>query len=282
VSLAEYAKQNGLTKVGARDPLLSYVKHAWQRRDFAYVMALYTDQANSSRNRLGRWWLVLVPTLQAAVYGLIFGILLGGSRPENFIPFLITGVFLFSFLQGAYSSGANSVTSNIGLVRSLSFPRILLPINALIQQVFSLLPQVALLLITLLLFQQQVTWNWLYLIPILLLMVVFGFGLATISARLTVHVQDLNKLNPFLTRVMFYVSGIFFSIETVLKDYPVAMQIATWNPVYVYISLARGAMVEGYAMTAGMWIAAVAWAFGLLIVGTVFFWRAEERYGREI
>ena len=282
MSLAEYAKQNGLTKVGARDPLLSYVKHAWQRRDFAYVMALYTDQANSSRNRLGRWWLVLVPTLQAAVYGLIFGILLGGSRPENFIPFLITGVFLFSFLQGAYSSGANSVTSNIGLVRSLSFPRILLPINALIQQVFSLLPQVALLLITLLLFQQQVTWNWLYLIPILLLMVVFGFGLATISARLTVHVQDLNKLNPFLTRVMFYVSGIFFSIETVLKDYPVAMQIATWNPVYVYISLARGAMVEGYAMTAGMWIAAVAWAFGLLIVGTIFFWRAEERYGREI
>jgi teichoic acid transport system permease protein len=282
VSLAEYAKQNGLTKVGARESLLSYVKHAWQRRDFAYVMALYTDQANSSRNRLGRWWLVLVPTLQAAVYGLIFGILLGGSRPENFIPFLITGVFLFSFLQGAYSSGANSVTSNIGLVRSLSFPRILLPINALIQQVFSLLPQVALLLITLLLFQQQVTWNWLYLIPILLLMVVFGFGLATISARLTVHVQDLNKLNPFLTRVMFYVSGIFFSIETVLKDYPVAMQIATWNPVYVYISLARGAMVEGYAMTAGMWIAAVAWAFGLFIVGTVFFWRAEERYGREI
>ena len=282
MSLAEYAKQNGLTKVGARESLLSYVKHAWQRRDFAYVMALYTDQANSSRNRLGRWWLVLVPTLQAAVYGLIFGILLGGSRPENFIPFLITGVFLFSFLQGSYSSGANSVTSNIGLVRSLSFPRILLPINALIQQIFSLLPQVALLLVTLLLFQQQVTWNWFYLIPILLLMVIFGFGLATISARLTVHVQDLNKLNPFLTRVVFYSSGIFFSIETVLKDYPVAMQIASWNPVYVYISLARGAMVEGYAMTASMWIGAVAWAFGLFFVGTIFFWRAEERYGREI
>jgi teichoic acid transport system permease protein len=282
VSFAEYAKQHGLAKVGAREPLLSYIKHAWQRRDFAYVMALYTDQANSSRNRLGRWWLVLMPTLQAAVYGLIFGILLGGSRPDNFIPFLITGVFLFSFLQGAYVSGATSVTSNIGLVRSLSFPRILLPANALIQQVFSLLPQVALLVITLLLFQQQVTWNWLLLIPIILLMVIFGFGLATISARLTVHVQDLNKLNPFLTRIVFYVSGIFFSIETVLKDYPLAMQIASWNPVYVYISLARGAMVEGYSMTSNMWIAGTAWAFGIFLVGVVFFWKAEERYGREI
>jgi len=282
VSLAEYAKQNGLAKVGAREPFLSYIKHAWQRRDFAYVMALYTDQANSSRNRLGRWWLVLVPTLQAAIYGLIFGILLGGSRPDNFIPFLITGVFLFSFLQGAYTSGATSVTSNIGLVRSLSFPRILLPANALIQQVFSLLPQVGLLVITLLLFHQQVTWTWLLLFPIILLMVIFGFGLATIAARLTVHVQDLNKLNPFLTRVVFYVSGIFFSIETVLKDYPLAMQIASWNPIYVYISLARGAMIEGYSMTANMWIAAVAWAFGILVVGALFFWKAEERYGREI
>jgi teichoic acid transport system permease protein len=282
VSLADYAKQHGLKKVGAREPFLSYLKHAWQRRDFAYVMASFTSQANNSKNRLGRWWLVIAPTMQASVYGLIFGILLGGSRPDNFVPYLITGVFLFSFLQGAYSAGANSVTANIGLVRSLSFPRILLPTNALIQQVFSLLPQLGLLMVILLIFQQDLTFEWLYLIPIVGLMLFFGFGLATISARLTVHVQDLNKLNPFLTRVMFYVSGIFFSIETVLKDYPVAMQIASWNPVYVFISLARGAMIEGYAMSAGMWIAATLWSFGLFVLGIWFFWRAEERYGREI
>lgn len=282
MSLAEYAQQHGLKKVGAREPFFSYLKHAWQRKDFAYVMATFTSEANNSKNRLGRWWLVLVPTMQASVYGLIFGILLGGSRPDNFVPYLITGVFLFSFLQAAYTSGATSVTANIGLVRSLSFPRILLPANALIQQVFALLPQLALLVAILLIFQQQLTFDWLYLIPIVLLMLVFGFGLSTISARLTVHVQDLNKLNPFFTRIMFYVSGIFFSIETVLKDYPVAMQVASWNPVYVFISLARGAMIEGYSMTAGMWVAAFVWSFGLCMVGVWFFWRAEERYGREI
>jgi teichoic acid transport system permease protein len=245
-------------------------------------MALYTNQANNSKNRLGRWWIVLMPTLQAAVYGLIFGVLLGGSRPENFIPYLFTGVFLFSFLQGSFASGATSVTGNIGLVRSLSFPRILLPTNAVIQQIFSLVPQVGLLIATLLLFQQQITWNWLFLIPILILMVLFGFGLATISARLTVHVQDLNKLIPFITRIVFYVSGIFFSMDKVLGAYPVALQIANLNPVYVYISLARGAVVEGYSMDANMWFAAVAWALSMFTVGIWFFWKAEERYGREI
>jgi teichoic acid transport system permease protein len=282
MSLAEYAKEHGLKRVGAREPFFEYLKHAWQRRDFAYIMALYTNQANNAKNRLGRWWIVLLPTIQAAVYGLIFGVLLGSTRPENFIPYLFTGVFLFSFLQGAFASGATAVTGNLGLVRSLSFPRILLPANAVIQQIFSLLPQLGLLLVTLLAFQQPITWNWFALIPIVLLMVMFGFGLATISARLTVHVADLNKLIPFITRIVFYVSGIFFSMEKVLHAYPTALQIAKLNPVYVYISLARGAVVDGYSMTAELWISAIAWAFGTLMVGLWFFWKAEERYGREI
>lgn len=282
MSLADYAKQHGLKRVGAREPFFEYLKHAWQRRDFAYVMALYTDQANNAKNRLGRWWIVLLPTLQAAVYGLIFGVLLGSSRPDNFIPYLFTGVFLFSFLQGAFASGATSVTGNVGLVRSLSFPRVLLPTNAVIQQVFMLLPQLALLLVTLLLFRQPLTWNWFALVPIVVLMVMFGFGLATISARLTVHVQDLSKVIPFITRIVFYVSGIFFSMEKILSRYPSALAIAKLNPVYVYISLARGAVVEGYAMTAELWISAIAWAFGFFAIGTWFFWKAEELYGREI
>jgi teichoic acid transport system permease protein len=41
-------------------------------------------------------------------------------------------------------------------------------------------------------------------------------------------------------------------------------------------------MIEGYAMSAGMWIAATLWSFGLFVLGIWFFWRAEERYGREI
>jgi teichoic acid transport system permease protein len=282
MSVADYAKQNGLKKVGAREPFFEYLKHAWQRRDFAFVMALYTNQAVNARNRLGRWWVILVPTLQAAMYGLIFGILLGGSRPENFIPYLFTGVFLFSFIQGAFATGATSVTSNSGLVRSLSFPRILLPANAVIQQSFGLFPQLGLLLISLVLFRQPLTTNWLFLIPDVALMLVFGFALATISARLTVHVQDLNKLIPFITRIVFYVSGIFFNMDTTLKNYPVALQIAKLNPVYVFISIARGSVVEGYSIEPQMWATALIWTFGLLGFGVWFFWRAEERYGREV
>jgi teichoic acid transport system permease protein len=281
MSLADYAREHGLKRVGARPALLEYLAEAWKRRDFAFTMARFNSEAANAKNRLGRWWTVLLPTVQALVYGLIFGVLMGSSRPENYIPFLFTGVFLFSFISGAFGAGAGSVTGNLGLVRSLSFPRMLLPVQATIQQVFNLLPQMVLLLVTWVVFAQPITWNWLLLIPITLLMVMFSTGLALVSARLTVHVQDLTKLIPFIIRIVFYTSGIFFNMERVLKNYPIALEIEKYNPVYVFVSLARGVGVSGYSTTPFMWFAALGWAVLTLALGIVFFWKAEERYGRE-
>jgi teichoic acid transport system permease protein len=281
MSLSDYAREHGLKRVGARPALLEYLSEAWKRRDFAYTMARFNSEAANARNHLGRWWTVLLPTIQALVYGLIFGVLMGSSRPDNYMPFLFTGVFLFSFMSGSFGAGAGSVTGNLGLVRSLSFPRMLLPVQATIQQIFSLLPQLVLLLLTWLVFAQPITWNWLLLIPVTFLMVMFSTGLALVSARLTVHIQDLTKVIPFIVRIVFYTSGIFFNMEHVLKNYPIALEIEKYNPVYVFVSLARGLGVTGYSTTPFMWWAAVGWAFVTLALGIVFFWKAEERYGRE-
>jgi teichoic acid transport system permease protein len=70
-------------------------------------------------------------------------------------------------------------------------------------------------------------------------------------------------------------------METVLKDYPLAFQISQYNPVYIFVSLARGAGVAGYEASPFMWLAASVWAVATLLIGVVFFWKAEERYGRE-
>ena len=112
-------------------------------------------------------------------------------------------------------------------------------------------------------------------------MVIFASGLAMIAARMTVQVRDLTKVIPFITRVAFYVSGIFFSVEAVLINYPYVYAVAKWNPIYDFIELARGALVVGHSMTAELWIACTIWSIATLVVGTVYFWKAEERYGRD-
>lgn len=267
--------------MGARPSFFSYVAEAWNRRDFAVALSTFSNEAANARNRLGKWWNILLPTIQAATYGLIFGLILGDSRPDNFLPFLFTGVFLFSFMSGSFYSGASSITSNSGLVKSLSFPRALLPISTVISQFMNLIPQLGILLLTLLIIQQEITWSWLALIPIVFLMTLFSAGLAMIAARLTVQLRDLSKLIPFFTRIAFYVSGIFFSVEAVLANFPGVFAVVKFNPVYDYIEIARGALVKGYTMETDIWIACGAWAIVTFVVGSIFFWKAEEEYGRD-
>jgi teichoic acid transport system permease protein len=281
MNLADYALAHGLKQVGVRPKFTEYLGQVWERRDFAFMMSLYASEAQNARTRLGRWWLVLLPSLQALAYGLVFGFILGDLRPANFIPFLITGVFLFSFFSGSFSAGAKAITSNTGLLRTLSFPRILLPLSAVIREFINFLPQLALLPLVMVLFGQDITWDWLYLIPIAFLMFLFSTGLAMISARLTVQLKDLGKLVPFITRLMFYSSGIFFEIERIFAGFPELLAIAMLNPVYDFISLARGALVNGMEMTPFLWIVSSIWSVGVFVFGIFYFWKAEARYGRD-
>ena len=281
MNLAAYAKSNGLKEIGTRPSFLVYLKQAWGRRDFAFTMSLYASESANARTRLGRWWLVLAPSLQALAYGLVFGLILGSLRPANFIPFLITGVFLFSFFSGSFSSGARSITSSSGLLKTVSFPRILLPLSAVLREFINFLPQLALLPIVMVIFGQELTWDWLYLIPITLLMFLFSTGLAMISARLTVQLKDLGKLIPFITRFMFYTSGIFFEVERIFASYPEVLAVALLNPVYGFISLARGALINDLSMNTSLWLVASLWSVGTFLFGVLFFWRAEARYGRD-
>jgi teichoic acid transport system permease protein len=278
-ALAAKAK---LKRVGKRQPLPAYIADSWQRRSFASALARYQLEASTAKSSLGVAWLVLVPAMQVAVYGLIFGVLLGSSRPANFLPYMITGIVLFQYLGGIFADGAKSITSNYSLVKSLNFPRILLPVSSVLSNIYRTLPLIGLMLITLAILGEPVRFDWLLIIPIFVLMTVFGTGLSLLSARLTVHLADLNQLVPFITRVAFYVSGVFASVDKIIHEYPKIAAVMELNPVHAYLVIARGALVSGYVATASDWWVAAAWAIGTLAFGLVFFWLAEERYGRNV
>ncbi|MEN9740584.1 MAG: hypothetical protein RLZ72_850 [Actinomycetota bacterium] len=277
--LESYALANGLKPMGVRAPLGQYLREAWIRRDFAWTLAVLGKEAENSRTRLGAWWSLLVPLIQSSIYGLIFGIILGSHRAPNFIPFLVTGVFLFNFVSGSFQTGASSITSNSGLLRSISFPRIALPLSAVFRQVLNLLPTLPIMLVVILIFDHILKWEIVIMPAVIALLFLFGLGIALIAARLTVQVRDLTKLLPFLTRMLFYVSGVFYTPAHLGLGETFFGTIVAINPVYAFMSLARGALVTGYEVHAQDWAIAGVWTAVVLVFGVVYFWRAEERYG---
>jgi teichoic acid transport system permease protein len=278
LALASAAK---LTKVGTRPKLWHYLKDFAQRRAFAFTLARYNLEASTAKSSLGAAWHVVVPALQIGVYGAIFGLLLASARPANFVPYLITGIVLFQFISGCFTDGAKSITGNASLVRSLDFPRILLPVSAVVSNILRVVPLIALMLIGIVLFGQYPNLNWLLFIPDFVLIILFSTGASLISARMTVHMEDFNQLLPFITRVLFYSSGIFWNIDKMVHI-GWLKEVLHYNPIHLYLVIARASLVSGYTAEPMDWIAGAAWAFGICLFGIVWFWRAEEKYGRNV
>ncbi|WNI27928.1 ABC transporter permease [Streptomyces sp. ITFR-6] len=287
LSSAELAAKHGLTVSGARPGLFEYMRQLHGRRHFIMAFSRAKLTAQYSQAKLGQLWQVATPLLNAAVYFIIFGLILGTKRgiPQDvFIPFLVTGVFVFTFTQSSVMAGVRAIAGNLGLVRALHFPRASLPISFSLQQLQQLLYSMIVLVAVTVAFGSYPRLSWLLVVPALVMQFFFNTGLALIMARLGAKTPDLAQLMPFIMRTWMYASGVMFSIPVMLADKPSWIaDVLQYNPAAIYMDLVRFAMIDGYGsenLPSHVWLVGLAWALLVGIAGFVYFWKAEERYGR--
>ena len=281
MSLAQQAAERGLHRVGARPRFFDYLKQTWDRRRFVSTMAQFRLRANLEDNRLGIVWLLLQPVLNAVVYGSIFYFLQGDKRPRDYMAHVVIGVFLFQFFSRSLSDGAKSITGNQPLVQSLAFPRLTLPLAEVAEHFLSLMPSMGLLVVILPLLGHWPSWEWLLMIPLLALFTLFNAGVAMIAARLTVHVRDLTQILPFISRILFYTSGVLFNVSAIFASHPLVLRLYDFFPLYQVLELARDILMGTGNAPPRYWLLLGLSSLITCIVGLVFFWAAEERYGRD-
>ncbi|MDT0203795.1 ABC transporter permease [Nocardioides sp. AE5] len=278
--LAALAQEHGLEPVGVRPSLGAYLATMWQRRHFAFRLASSKAYARNQGSYLGQVWAILNPVLWATVYFMVFGLILKTDRGiDNFVGFLVAGVFMFHFVSACISNGAKAITSNQGVITALQFPRALLPVATVLSELFTLLPALLVLLLIVPATDEPLSPAMLLMPVAVLLAWLFGTGIAFICARLVVQFRDVQQLIPFVLRAAMYMSGVFFSIEHYAGDSAFAPLLEN-QPIAVFLRLVRSTLLEGVPMTPSTWLWAVGWALGTLVIGFIFFWQAEESYGR--
>ncbi|MFF4356177.1 ABC transporter permease [Streptomyces sp. NPDC001604] len=286
--LAALAARHGLSVSGARPSLPEYVRQLWARRHFITAFATAKLTAQYSQAKLGQVWQVMTPLLNAAVYYFIFGVLLGTKRHvPDYIPFLVTGVFIWTFTQSSIMAGTRAISGNLGLVRALHFPRAALPISFCLQQLQQLLFSMAALVVILLCFGVPVAFSWLLAFPALVLQFAFNTGMSLIMARMGAKTPDIAQLMPFILRTWMYVSGVMWSIDKLAGKHS---NLPHWvepvlqaQPAAVYIDLMRFALIDSFhakQLPHHVWLYAIGWALLAGVGGFIYFWKAEETYGR--
>ena len=275
------AEEYGLRQIGVRPRLGAYLRDLWARRHFIRVLATSMAYARNQKNYLGQLWAVINPLLNAVVYFLIFGVVLQTNRGvENFVAFLTIGVFMFGFSASAITTGSKAITGHLGLVRSLRFPRAVLPLAVVFTELIELLPALAVMCGIVLLTGEPITINWLLFPVVVVLQWMFNTGTALIAVRLVAWVRDVLNLIPLALRFLRYGSGVFFNISAYVGDNWLGV-VMEYQPLAVYLTLARSTLMSEGAHDPVAWAVGVGWAVLFLVGGFLLFWQAEERYGRD-
>lgn len=278
---AALAGEFGLEQVGVRPKLGDYIRDVWRHRSFLLTMSSADFVARHQQNYLGQIWSILNPLLLGAAYYIVFGLILNTRKGtgDDYVPFLMIGLFAFIFVAAGMNHGAKALIGNMNVVRALRFPRVVLPISVVMTELFAALPAFLVAAIIAAISGQNVTWTWLLYPVAILIVFVMTTGIAMIAAAFVYRVRDAANLTPLITRMLRYISGVFFSVSAYTTG--IAGLLMQYQPVAVSLTMLRQTLLDRLEPTWSVWLASSAWAVGLFIVGFIVFWRAEATYGRQ-
>ena len=258
--------------------LLGYIRELWQRRHFSIIVPTNDIRAQNMDTVLGQIWHLLNPALLIAVYYLVFGQLLDADRGvDNFAAFLVVGIIFFSLTQRSIQDATVSIRRNQSLIRSIQFPRALLPIGAIVGQTIAFFPALVVTFGFLISLGVSPSFRWFLILPIIFLQQLFGLGAGFVFARLGYSFPDLQQLLPHFFRLLLYGSGIIFSLESFVTN-QLVLDLYVINPLFDICTLARWALI-GYPISGLCVLALVGWSIILPVFGLLYFRRQELRYG---
>ena len=256
-------------------PLVPYVRALWRRREFAFELSRTTLRAQHFNTVFGQLWLILNPLLLATVYFILVDILRAGSRGAEFFAHLMAGLFAYYFVLHSVNQGAKSVVKGGRLILNSAFPRVLLPLSAVITAFWRFLPTFGIYAVVHLLSGLPLAVEQLWVIPLMAILAVIASGLAMIVAAVQVYFRDLSSFLPYALRIWLYISPVLYYAREVPERYEIILVI---NPLAPLLSAWSGALTEAIAPTPGQLALSVAWALAIFVVGALFFISREREF----
>lgn len=231
---------------------LSNVKEYKAYINHAYKSDLKSEVSNSHLNWI--WW-ILEPLLFTMIYIFIVQVVFKTSE-NHFEVFVIIGMTLWAFFEKCIKGSVKTITENKEIISKVYLPKEILVINKIMVNLFKLGISFLLIAVAMLVFNVPISIAILNIVPVILVMLTVVFGLASIITHFGVFVEDLSNVLNLTMKVLFYLSGIFYSVINRVPA-PYGEIITYCNPIAYIINECRQVLLYGQLpnyLVLGMWL----------------------------
>ncbi len=189
---------------------------------------------------LGMVWSVLAPLLTLLVMAIVFTRFFGRDTP-HFVVYMFCGTLNFNFFTDSTKGGMGTIRSNAGIFTKVNVPKYLFLLSRNVQGLLNF----ALILPVFFLFVAvdhiPFTWKFFCLLYPIVCMILLNIGVGMILSALYVFFRDIQYLYDVFTRLLMYMSAIFYNIN---KFEPEQQKLFLLNPVYLFIRYFRMIVIE--------------------------------------
>jgi len=255
-------------------PLGAYLRSLWARRSFIAEFSRSELREQNYGSIFGQLWLVLNPLLLSGVYFLLIYII-GGQSDSTRYGHLTASLFLFYLVSNSLTGGVKSITAGQRLILNTAFPRIMLPISAMVIALFKFVPTLAVFFVMRTVLGLNYSWQMFWAIPVVLIALLMGLGMAILISCINVYFRDIASFLPYMTRSLLYLSPILYQASD-LSDQLRSFEIA--NPIFYLLDAWSQVMVYAQAPDLFSLLHSLVWALAIFILGTYFFLSRERDF----
>ncbi len=238
---------------------------------------LKSEIANSHLSWL--WW-ILDPLLFMLVYTFISSIVFNASEPY-FPVFVFIGLSSWTFFEKTVKQSVKLVSSNSAIVSKVYIPKFMLVFVKMYVNGFKMLISFSLVAIMMLIYQVPISFRIFYMIPLFIILGLLTFGVGSIMLHFGVFVEDLSNVINVVLRLMFYLSGVFYSIHGRVPE-PLSSILLKGNPVAFVMDELRNCII--YLKTPDLYTMGLWLLVGILlsIIGVKIIYKYENSYVKVI
>lgn len=198
-----------------------------------------------AQSTLGIAWAVIQPLFSMVVFTIIFGKLVKmESDGEAYAVFSFAALVPWTYFANSVTEGTNSLVSNSNMISKVYFPRMILPLSAVVSKLVDFSISMLVLFVLMAWYGVTPTWGVLALPLLIALMMVTAGGLGMWFTALAIQYRDVKYAMSFVVQLLMYAAPVVYSVNIIPTSYRLGS--VTINPQLIYALNPMVGIIEGF------------------------------------
>jgi ABC-2 type transport system permease protein len=255
------------------------VANLYRYRELVKALVLKDLKLKYRGSVFGFLWSLVNPFLMIVVYTVAFTFILR-IRGAGFVFYVMLGQLSWTFFANSAGMSTGAIVDNAGLLKSVFFPRAIMPIGTVLFNLAQYLLTALVFLPIMLIWYQVPLSPQMLLYPVFLaLQLIFTVGIALILSTGTAFFRDVRHLLDVALAVLFWTTPIVYELKQVPDELRLLIML---SPVSPFVVAYQKMFFYRAWPEPTVWVLASAYASVALIVGAALHLGFEERFTEQL